>query len=74
MSETKKYSVFIRLICGILSVLGVATLIFNFNNMGKIEISIMSLASAFALFIFLFVAIKGSNPLESNKNQQKKND
>ena len=45
MSETKKYSVFIRLICGILGVLGIATLIFNFNNTGKIEISIMSLAS-----------------------------
>ena len=74
MSETKKYSVFIRLVFGILSVLGIATLIFSFNNTGKIEIGIMSLVSAFALFIFLFVAIKGTNPLESNKNKQKEND
>ena len=71
MSEAKKYAVFIRLICGILGVLGIATLIFNFNNTGKIEISFLSLASAFALFIFLFVAIQGTNPLESNKSNQK---
>lgn len=71
MSETKKYSIFIRLICGILGVLGIATLIFNFNNTGEIELSLLSLASAFALFIFLFVAIKGTNPLETNKSKQK---
>ena len=63
MSGNKKYSVFIRLICGVLGALGIATLIFNFNNTDKIEISVMSLASVFALFIFLFVAIKGTNPL-----------
>jgi hypothetical protein len=70
VSETKKYSVSIRLICGILGVLGIATLIFNFSNTGEIEISILSLASAFALFIFLFVAIKGTNPLESIRGKE----
>ena len=71
MNEAKKYSVFIRLICGILGILGIAMLIFNFNSTGKVEFSFLSLASAFALFIFLFVAIKGTNPLESNKSNQK---
>ena len=70
MGDRKKYSVFIRLICGILGVLGIATLIFNFNNKGEFEISLLSLASAFALFIFLFVAIKGTNPLETNKGNE----
>ena len=64
MSETKKYSVLIRLICGVLGALGIAALIFNFSNTGEIEISLLSLATAIALFIFLFVAIKGTNPLE----------
>ena len=68
MSEAKKHSVFIRLICGILGVLGIATLIFNFNNTGSIETSFLSFASGFALFIFLFVAIKGTNPLDSKKS------
>ena len=70
MSASKKYSVFIRLICGLLGALGIATLIFNFMRTGEIEISILSLASAFALFIFLFVAIKGTNPLESIKGKE----
>jgi hypothetical protein len=71
MSERRKYSFFIRLICGVLGFLGIATLIFNFSNTGKVEVSLMSLASMFALFIFLFVAIKGTNPLEPKKKSDK---
>jgi hypothetical protein len=59
MSETKNYSVFIRLICGVLGVLGIAALIFNFQNTGKIEISLLSLASAFALFFFFVCSDQG---------------
>ncbi len=38
MSEKRKYSFLIRLRCGVLGALGIATLIFNFNNTEKIEI------------------------------------
>lgn len=71
MSEKRKYSFLIRLICGGLGALGIATLIFNFSNTGKIEIGLMSLASMFALYVFLFVAIKGTNPLELRKKSNK---
>ena len=69
MDEKKQYSFSIRLICGVLGVLGIATIIFNYYRTGEFELGFLSLASMFALFIFLFVAIKGTNPLESNKRK-----
>lgn len=71
MTKKRKYSASIRLICGVLSTFGIAALIFNYNNTGGIEISVFSLVSAFALFIFLHVAIRGTNPIEPNKNKNK---
>ncbi len=69
MSEKKQYSVFIRVICGFLGVLGLAAIAFNYSQAGEISIDFLSLVKAFALFIFLFLAIKGTNPLENMKNK-----
>jgi len=43
----------------------------KFSNTGKIETGFMSLASMFALFIFLYLAIMGTNPLEQKKKSDK---
>lgn len=69
MGKKKQFSLTIRFICGVLGTLGIATIIFNFKRTGQFDISFLSMASMFALFIFLFVAIKGTNPLESDERK-----
>ena len=66
MDEKKQFSIFIRLICGVFGILGIATIIFNFNRTGEFEVGFLSLASMFALFIFLFVAMKCTPALRAS--------
>jgi heme A synthase len=64
LSSTKKYSIFIRVVCGILGVLGGVAVIFNALNAEQFVFEFRLLAIAFGLFIFIYVAIVGSNPLD----------
>ena len=67
MSEKKKYSIFIRIICGIIGSLGIAATIFNSLKAENFTFELKLLAIAFACFIFLYVGITGTNPLETVK-------
>ena len=60
----QKHSVLIRIICGVLGVLGVAAIGFNAVQDGGIEPSFILFAKLFAGFVFLYVAIFATNPLE----------
>jgi len=67
MSEKKKYSMFVRMVCGLLGLLGIAATAFNTLTAEEITFEIKLLAIAFACFIFIYVAITGKNPLETTK-------
>ena len=67
MSEKKKYSVFIRMVCGLLGSLGIVATIFQSLKADRFTFELKLIAVAFACFIFLYVAIKGTNPLEKSK-------
>lgn len=67
MSEKKKYSIFIRIICGIIGSLGIAATIFNLLKAENFTFELKLLAIAFSCFIFLYVGIMGTNPLEAVK-------
>ena len=64
MKTKKKYSPAIRTLCGILGLLGIAAMAFNAVQEGAFEPGLMLFASLFAGFIFLFVAIFGTSPLD----------
>ncbi len=63
MSSVKKYSMFIRIICGVLGVSTIAATIFNALNSDQFVFEFRIVAIAFAAFIFIFAAITGTNPL-----------
>jgi len=70
MATNRKYSLPIRLTCGVIGLLGFAAIAFNAIQAGKIEFSLMLFASMFAGFIFLYVAIFGSNPLDNKEGSE----
>ena len=65
MSSVKKYSIFIRIICGVLGVSTIAAMILNAINSEQFVFEFKVVAIAFAAFIFIFTAITGTNPLKS---------
>lgn len=73
MSEKKKYSKFIRIVCGLIGTLGIAATIFNAIRAENFSFEFKLVAMAFAFFIFIYVAVIGSNPLESTKKTDESN-
>ncbi|KGJ90217.1 hypothetical protein [Colwellia psychrerythraea] len=65
MSSVKKYSLFIRVICGVLGVSTIGVMIFNALNSEQFVFEFKVVAIAFAVCIFIFTAITGTNPLAS---------
>ncbi len=63
----KKYSPAIRITTGLLGVLGVAAIGFDAVQKGDLQLNVMFFlmlfAKLFAAYIFLYVAIFGTNPL-----------
>ena len=64
LSGKRKYSRLIRSVCGVIGILGIAAIAFNAVQEGSVRVSFMLLASLFAGFIFLYVAIFGTSPLD----------
>lgn len=59
----QKYSATTRILCGVLGMLGVAAIAFGAVRGEGIHPSFLLFAKLFAGFIFLYVAIFGTNPL-----------
>jgi hypothetical protein len=74
IAATEKYSLAIRLVCGILGLLGFGAIGFNAVQAGKLEISFMLFASMFAGFVFLYVAFFGVNPLDKKGREEDRRD
>ena len=73
MSEKKKYSMFIRIVSGLIGALGIAATIFNAIRAENFSFEFKLVAMAFAFFIFIYVAVIGRNPLESTKKTDESN-
>ena len=63
MSSVKKYSIFIRTICGVLGMSSIFVTIFNFYNSGEFVVDFNFILIFFATFTFMYVAITGASPL-----------
>lgn len=61
---TRQHSIRIRIICGTLGVLGLAAIGFDAVQTGHIRPSFILFTKLFAIFIFLYVAMFSTNPLE----------
>ena len=64
MGETKKYSMYIRIVSGLLGVSGFASMVFNGLRAEIYEFGLIHLAVIFAGCIFLLVAATGKNPMD----------
>jgi len=65
LSSVKKYSIFIRIICGVLGVSTIVAMIINAINSEQFVFEFKVVAIAFAAFIFIYTAITGTSPLAS---------
>lgn len=70
MRDKKKYSILIRVICGLLGVLGIAATAFNALSAQEFVFEFKLVAIAFACFIFIYVGATGKNPLDSKKSTE----
>ena len=73
MSDKKKYSMFIRIVCGLIGALGIAAAIYNAIKAESFSFEFKLIAMAFAFFIFIYVAITGTSPLEKAKKTDESN-
>jgi len=64
MSEKKRYSKSVRIVCGILGLAGVAAIAFCYLKTGELSLGFMLFAPLFAIFLFIYVAIWSVNPIE----------
>jgi len=71
MSEKKKFSMYIRIVCGLLGLLGIAATIYNSLKAENFTFESKLVAIVFACSIFILVAITGSNPFETAKEAEK---
>lgn len=62
MTTQEKISPFIRVVSGVIGVLGFAAIAFNASQEGGLKPDVMLFASFFAGFIFLYVALFGKYP------------
>ena len=70
LSEQEKISPFVRVASGVIGVLGFAAIAFNAANDGDLQLNIVTLASFFAGFIFLFVSFFGKYPWDRSKAEE----
>ena len=64
MTMRKKYSPLIRTTTGLLGILGIAAIGFDAVKEGGIQPDLMLFVKFFAGFMFFYVAIFGTNPLD----------
>ena len=62
MSRRERISPIIRIVSGVIGILGFAAIAFNASRDGGIKLDFMLFASFFAGFIFLYVAFFGTYP------------
>ena len=67
MNKEEKISPFIRIVSGVIGVLGFAAIAINAWVAGGIRLSFMLFASFFAGYIFLFVAFFGKYPWDRKR-------
>ena len=67
MNAQEKISPFVRATSGVIGILGFAAIAFNAANDGGLQLNVVTLASFFAGFIFLFVAFFGKYPWDQSK-------
>lgn len=70
MSKREKISPLIRIVSGIIGVLGFVAIAFNAANDGGLQLNIVTLASFFAGFIFLFVSFFGKYPWDRSRAKE----
>ena len=70
LSEQKKMSPLVRVASGVIGVLGFVAIAFNAANDGGLHFGVMTFASFFAGFIFLFAAFFGKYPWGSRKTDE----
>lgn len=62
----------VRVASGVIAVLGFVAIAFNAANDGGLHFGVMTFASFFAGFIFLFAAFFGKYPWDSRKTEESK--
>ncbi|MBT8107880.1 MAG: hypothetical protein KJP17_06570 [Gammaproteobacteria bacterium] len=67
MSEQEKISPLIRVASGVIGVLGFAAIPINAANDGGLQLTVITFASFWAGFIFLFVSFFGKYPWDRSK-------
>lgn len=70
MSEQERISPFIRVVSGVIGILGFAAIAFNASQDGGLKPDLAMLASFFAGFIFLYVAFFGKYPWDRTRNDE----
>jgi hypothetical protein len=70
MNEQERISPFIRILSGLIGVLGIAAIAFNVLQNGGLDPSIVLLTSFFAGFVFLYVALFGTYPWDRTKSDE----
>lgn len=73
MSEQEKMSPLVRIASGVIGILGFAAMAFNAANDGGLELGVLTFASFFAGFIFLFAAFFGKYPWDRKKTREPDN-
>lgn len=73
MRDHEKMSPIVRIASGVLGVLGFVAIAFNAANDGGLHLNVMTLASFFAGFIFLFAAFFGKYPWDRKKTEDPDN-
>jgi hypothetical protein len=67
VSKQEKISPFIRVVSGVIGILGFAAIAFNAIQDGGLQLNIMLFASFFAGFVFLFVSFFGRYPWDTSR-------
>lgn len=73
MSEQEKMSPLVRVASGVIGVLGLAAIAFNAANDGGLRPGVLTIASFFAGFIFLFAAFFGKYPWDRSTTKERDN-
>lgn len=70
MKEEKKISPLVRIVSGVIGLLGFAAIAFNAAQKGGLEPDLVLVASFFAGFIFLYVSFFGRYPWDRSRNAE----
>lgn len=70
MSKQDSISPFIRVVSGIIGILGFVAVAFNASQNGGLQPDVMLFASFFAGFIFLYVAFFGKYPWDRTERDK----